>query len=115
MTFYPESFRRFLLDITGRQQVDLTVIPAEHLTADPLGDAFDDVMDGMVAAGLLSPHPSQINQLCEEWAREVAMCADSELAEMTNPLADGHFCPECGTRLDKADRPCPFAPHEETR
>lgn len=25
-----------------------------------------------------------------------------------NPLAAGAFCPQCGTRLDKAERPCPF-------
>lgn len=25
-----------------------------------------------------------------------------------NPLAVGTYCPTCGTRLDKADRPCPL-------
>ena len=30
------------------------------------------------------------------------------LASDDNPLAHGFFCPRCGTRLDKADRPCPL-------
>ena len=30
-----------------------------------------------------------------------------------NPLAAGHHCPECDTRLDKADRPCPVCPSRE--
>ena len=29
-----------------------------------------------------------------------------------NPLAVGTYC-ECGTRLDKADRPCPICPSRE--
>lgn len=27
---------------------------------------------------------------------------------MDNPLAAGTYCATCGTRLDKADRPCPL-------
>ena len=27
-----------------------------------------------------------------------------------NPLAVGHWCPDCNTRLDKPDRPCPICP-----
>ena len=38
---------------------------------------------------------------------------DAEAEGHENPLVVGFFCPSCGTRLDSATRPCPFAPHDE--
>ena len=39
--------------------------------------------------------------------------ADAVAEGHENPLCEGHHCPTCGTRLDSATRPCPFAPHDE--
>lgn len=43
-------------------------------------------------------------------ARLLAWFAADAEAEGQNPLAVGAFCDRCGTRLDKADRPCPVCP-----
>jgi rubrerythrin len=34
--------------------------------------------------------------------------ADAAAEGQPNPLASGFWCEVCGTRLDKADRPCPM-------
>lgn len=90
--FHPFRPRRF------RTQRDARVVPAADLAPDGVGDALDDFMAMAEAAGVVAGRTD-----FDLW--------DAEL----NPLASGHYCPTCGTRLDKADRPCPFAPHEETR
>ena len=41
--------------------------------------------------------------------------ADAEAEGQPNPLFDGHACRVCGTRLDRADRPCPVCPERRWR
>ena len=57
-------------------------------------------------------YAATVRALAGHYAREAVRAG---LAWAENPLAAGHHCDVCGTRLDKADRPCPFGPHDEPK